>query len=188
MRTIALYEVVTPVDKELEDVANSIGKEPEQKDQEDQEGMDSSEFSFDDDDMSDMDSDFDGEGDMDNAGGGDEFSDGQGQDQDDENYKELLKTGNIDDSVLTAVKGMDYIRDYDHDVKSPTHPYAIMAMDVPDLDELKTTVTNALNMAVIQSPGGAYDKKNIAYYDDMIQFVNGILKVKKQQATSDVQG
>lgn len=181
MYTIALFEVITPVDKELEDVAANIGKEPPES-EEDGAEADSSEFSFDDGDLTDMDGDFEG-GDLGDDTDGQDMTD-QNNDPDDANYQELLKTKNIDSNIMNAVKGMDYIRDYDHDLKSPIHPYAVMAMDATDLNDLQRTATNALNMASIQNPSGTYDKKNIAFYADLRDFVNAILKVKKHQATS----
>ena len=86
----------------------------------------------------------------------------------------------INDALLTAVQGMPYVDEYEHDDNSKIAPEKILQMNFDELSHLRTLVTNKINMISLHDKVGMYDDPGVKWYQDLRDFVDKVFSMKKR--------
>ncbi len=97
---------------------------------------------------------------------------------------EMEDTKEISDILVSAVGGMAYVDEYDHDSKSKISPEKIMQMDFDELYNLRNIVTNKIHMISLNDKVGMYDDPGVKWYQDLRDFTDRVLSTKKKSKPS----
>lgn len=91
-------------------------------------------------------------------------------------------TKKVDQYVVAATRGMDYVTKYDHRDNSPTHPFRILQLETDELSDLKNKIRVKLGMMNMDNePGASYDTRGAGvYFQRMLSFVDRAIKLKKE--------
>ena len=92
---------------------------------------------------------------------------------------EELETKKIDTVILSKVQGMPYVDQYDHG-NSKVSPEAIMHMEMDELNQLRNAVLNTIKVMTMQDKYGLYDDPSMKGYQDLRDFVDKVLDMKKR--------
>ena len=92
---------------------------------------------------------------------------------------EELETKKIDSVILSQVQGMDYM-DYKHG-NSKVSPEKILHMEIDELSQLRNSLLNIINMKIAKDKIGQYADKEMEWYQNMRDFVDKVLDLKKRQ-------
>lgn len=92
---------------------------------------------------------------------------------------EEIETKKIDSVILSAVSGMDFVDEYDHD-NSKVSPDKILHMDMDELSQLRGAVLNTIKMDQMQDKFGLYASPDMKWYQDLRDFVDKVMTLKKQ--------
>ncbi len=93
---------------------------------------------------------------------------------------EAEETKKISDMLISAVNGMPYVDEYQHDSKSKISPEKIMLMDFDELYNLRNIVTNKIHMISLNDKVGMYNDPGVAWYQNLRDFVDKVLSTKKK--------
>ena len=86
----------------------------------------------------------------------------------------------INAALLTAVQGMPYVDEYEHDDNSKIAPEKILQMNLDELIHLRTLVTNKINMITLHDKVGMYDDPGVKWYQHLRDFSDRVLNMKKK--------
>ncbi len=90
------------------------------------------------------------------------------------------ETKKISDALISAVGGMSYVDEYDHDSNSKISPEKIMQMDLDELYNLRNIVTNKIHMISLNDKVGMYDDPGVKWYQDLRDFTDRVLSTRKK--------
>ena len=90
------------------------------------------------------------------------------------------ETKKISDMLVSAVGGMAYVDEYEHDDQSKISPEKIMQMDMDELYNLRNIVTNKIHMISLNDKVGMYDDPGVKWYQDLRDFTDRVLSTKKK--------
>ncbi len=90
------------------------------------------------------------------------------------------ETDEISNLLISAVGGMSYVDEYEHDAQSKISPEKIMQMDFDELYNLRNIVTNKIHMISLNDKVGMYDDPGVKWYQDLRDFTDRVLSTKKK--------
>jgi len=86
----------------------------------------------------------------------------------------------ISEILVSAVQGMAYTDEYDHGDNSKIAPEKILQMNFDELHNLRNLVINKINMIALNNKVGMYDDPGVKWYQDLRDFTDRVLSVKKK--------
>lgn len=86
----------------------------------------------------------------------------------------------VDQYLISSVKGMDYVTNYQHRETSNLHPFRLAQMEVDEISKAIRMVQNQMGMTGMQIGTGKYDNPRMKFWGHLEAYLDKVLELKKR--------
>jgi hypothetical protein len=92
----------------------------------------------------------------------------------------------LDDALMAQIRTLPYSTKYDFGEKDNLNPIRIAGMEIADLSNLSNTVQFKMQTEMLKNPVGGADNDTIQFCNDLLRFINVVMKFKKSNTSAQL--